>query len=91
MRLRGGEGDQLAIVVDRDDERDVREVRAPAGVGIVRDHHVAGRQVLRPELLERRADREGQRSEETGDAVSLRDQVSACIDQARGEVQAPRR
>jgi hypothetical protein len=66
---------------DRHDQRHVGQVRAAAGVGVVRDHDVAGMQPVRAELLEGRLDGERQRAEEQRHAVALGDQLPARVDQ----------
>ena len=56
VRLVGGKRHNLPVVKNGHDQRDVRQVRAPAGVGVIRHDDVAGAQVG-PELLQRIAHR----------------------------------
>ena len=87
VRLVGGKGNQLPIVEDRHDQRNVRKMSSAAGIRIVRNEDIAWFQVLRAEFVEHGMDREGQRSEETGHAVALRQQLAPFVGDAAAIVE----
>src|SRR5262249_16301561 len=76
MRARGGVRNDLAVDVDRGDERDVGQVRA-AGKGIVEDEDVAGR----GHALDDSSHRVAHRTEMHGNVLRLRDHAPVGVEQ----------
>ena len=83
VRARGGPAQQLAVDVDRRDERDVGQVRA-AQERVVEHPDLAGLDVL----LAHGGDRGGQRAEVDGDVLGLDDEPAVRVEQ-RGRAVAP--
>ena len=87
VREVGDVAEELALVVDGGDEADVVQVHA-ARVRVVRDHHVAGAEPLRPVAAERVRDLLHHRAEVHGLREALRDRPQAGVEERAREVRA---
>ena len=72
VALRRRERDELAVHEDRPDHRDIGQMAAAAGEGVVRRHDVAGDEIRNPN--ERVAHGLAERAEEPRDTVPLRNE-----------------